>query len=225
MMIDLDTIFRYKVLNITKLLDNGFSKNGVVFEKEFPIMKKQFNVLVTVQLNGAVNYKVIETAFGDEYILVNMGSVQGSFVGEVFNACEKILTDISNKCYDTEILKAEQTKCVLVFIKSEYNIEPEFLWEKYPDYAAFRRKDNEKWFAIIMTVDRNKLGLSGNGNIEIIDMKAEPDSVEKLLKQENYYPAYHMNKRHWFTVCLDGSISDEIILSLLSSSYKCSAKR
>ena len=225
MTIDLDTIFRYKVLNLTKLLDNGFSQNSVVFEKEIPIMKKQFNVLVTVQPDGAVSYKVIETAFGDEYILVNVEGVQGSFVGEVRSACEKVLTDISKKCYDIEILKAEQTKRVLAFIKSEYDIEPEFLWEKYPNYAAFRRKDNEKWFAIIMTVDRSKLELSGHGNIEIIDMKAEPDFVERLLKRESYYPAYHMNKKHWFTACLDGSISDEILLSLLSSSYKCSAKR
>jgi len=34
MTIDLDSIFRYKALNLTKLLDNGFSSNGVVFEKE-----------------------------------------------------------------------------------------------------------------------------------------------------------------------------------------------
>jgi len=181
--------------------------------------------LVTVLPDGAVSYKVIDTTFGDEYILVNMEGVQGGFVGEVLSACEKVLTDISKKCYDTEILKAEQTKRALAFIKSEYDIEPEFLWKKYPDYTAFRRKDNEKWFAIIMTVDRSKIGLSGHGKIEIIDMKAEPDFVEKLLKQENYYPAYHMNKKHWFTVCLDGSISDEVLFSLLSSSYKCSAKR
>lgn len=104
----------------------------------------------------------------DEYILVSMDGVQGSFVGEVCNACEKVLTAVSKKCYDTETLKAEQTKRVLALIKSEYDIKPEFLWENYPDCAAFRRKDNEKWFALIMTVDKSKLGLSGQGITGIV---------------------------------------------------------
>lgn len=104
----------------------------------------------------------------DEYILVSMDGVQGSFVGEVCNACEKVLTDVSKKCYDTETLKAKQTKRVLALIKSEYDIKPEFLWENYPDCAAFRRKDNEKWFALIMTVDKSKLGLSGQGITGIV---------------------------------------------------------
>ncbi len=224
-MIDLDTIFKFKVLNLSRLLNYGFSQKGAIFEKEIPIMKKQFNVLVSVQSDGALSYKIIEIAFGEEYLLANVDQAQGSFVSEVRSACEKVMIDISLKCYDTEILKAEQTKRVLAFIKSEYDVEPEYLWEKYPNFAVFRRKDNEKWFAIIMTVDKNKLGLLGHGNIEIIDMKAEPDSVGELLKKESFYPAYHMNKKHWFTVRLDGSISDNILFSLLSSSFKCSEKR
>lgn len=109
-------------------------------------------------------------------------------------------------------------------IFQDYGTKPEFLWEKYPDYAAFRRKDNEKWFAIIMTIDKNKLGLDGHGNIEIIDLKAEPDKAQELLQAKDYYPAYHMNKKHWYTICLDGSVSDESLFSFLSESYQCAGK-
>ena len=45
-----------------------------------------------------------------------------------------------------------------------------------------------------MTVDRSRLGLPGQGNAEIIDMKADPDTVEELLKRKDYYPAYHMDE-------------------------------
>ena len=64
--------------------------------------------------------------------------------------CGKALTDVAAKCFDTEILKAEQTNRALRFISDTFDVKPEFLWKKYPGYAAFRRQDNEKWFAIIM---------------------------------------------------------------------------
>ena len=56
-------------------------------------------------------------------------------------------------------------------IFQDYGTKPEFLWEKYPDYAAFRRKDNEKWFAIIMDVPKNKLGLQENDILDVVNFK------------------------------------------------------
>lgn len=41
--------------------------------------------------------------------------------------------------------------------------ELEFLWPKSPDNAIFRRPDNKKWYAVLLTVQKEKLGhhLSG----------------------------------------------------------------
>ncbi len=44
-------------------------------------------------------------------------------------------------------------------MKKKYKAEPEFLWKRFPDYAVFRHQDNRKWFAIIMDVPAEKLGL------------------------------------------------------------------
>lgn len=224
MMIDIEGIFRYKIPNRKKLTDYGFVEKQGVFRKEVPVMRKQFTVVVSIEANGAITYVVIDNAFGEEYALAKIDDAHGGFIGEVQNACEKVLVDIAKNCFDTERLKAEQTKRVIARIFQDYGAKPEFLWEKYPDYAAFRRKDNEKWFAIIMTIDKNKLGLDGHGNIEIIDLKAEPDKVQELLQAKDYYPAYHMNKKHWYTICLDGSVSDESLFSFLSESYQCAGK-
>ena len=38
---------------------------------------------------------------------------------------------------------------------------PEFLWIPFPNYAVLRRPDNKKWYAIVMDVPKNKLGLKG----------------------------------------------------------------
>lgn len=223
MTIDTDSIFRYKIPDAQKLYDYGFSKCGKMMQKEVPIMKGQFRMLISIQPDNKVEYTVIDNEFGEEYILVNVESARGSFVGEVRIACETVLYDIAQKCFNTEVLKAEQTKRVFAVISSEYGIQPEFLWDRYPDYAVFRRPDNGKWFAIIMAVDQSRLGLPKHGNIEILNLKADPNLVTSLLKQNGFYPAYHMNKKHWFTLCLDGSIPDETVFSLLTSSYKCTA--
>lgn len=221
MIIDLDAIFRYKVLNKEKLLAYGFTEDGDDLCRKVPIMKKQFWMEIAVMPGGKVSYRVIDRESGEEYVLVHAENAQGGFVNDVRMACEKVLCDVAQKCFDTETLKAEQTRRIISLIESGYGAKPEYLWEKSPDSAAIRRNDNAKWFAVIMTIDRTKLGLSGHGNIEIMDLKAKPDTVERLLGQAGIYPAYHMNKKHWFTVCLDGSLSDEVLKPLIADSFLC----
>jgi predicted DNA-binding protein (MmcQ/YjbR family) len=53
-----------------------------------------------------------------------------------------------------------------------------------------------------------------------INLKCDPGLAEIL---RNTYPAvqpgYHMNKRHWNTVTVDGSIPDEEIYEMIDNSY------
>lgn len=53
-----------------------------------------------------------------------------------------------------------------------------------------------------------------------LSLKCEPDEAEAL---RNTHPAvkpgYHLNKRHWNTVTLDGTVDDETVLEWLDGSY------
>ena len=54
-----------------------------------------------------------------------------------------------------------------------------------------------------------------------IGLKCDPDFAEML--RENYeavQPGYHLNKRHWNTVTIDGSIPDDEIKEMIDESYK-----
>ena len=53
-----------------------------------------------------------------------------------------------------EIFRSEETLRTIRHIRASWGGEPEFLWEKFPDYAVFRRQDNAKWYAVILTVRR-----------------------------------------------------------------------
>ncbi len=48
---------------------------------------------------------------------------------------------------------------VVKYIKKKYKASAENLWMSYQDYAVFRHEDNRKWFAIIIDVSADKLGL------------------------------------------------------------------
>jgi predicted DNA-binding protein (MmcQ/YjbR family) len=52
------------------------------------------------------------------------------------------------------------------------------------------------------------------------DLKGLPADVEARLAEGRFLKAYHMNKAHWFTVCLDGSVPDEELFALISESWR-----
>lgn len=109
---------------------------------------------------------------------------------------------------------------VFKYAAETFGTEPEYLWSRLPDCAVLRRRDNDKWFAVIMDVKASKLGLSGQGKTDIIDIKCSPLMTGSLLGIKGIFPAYHMNKENWITVLLDGSVDEKQIMSLLDMSYE-----
>ncbi|MDG4877202.1 MmcQ/YjbR family DNA-binding protein [Mesorhizobium sp. WSM4935] len=87
-------------------------------------------------------------------------------------------------------------------------------------YAVLRHSDDQKWFGLIMNVPRDKLGLKGEGEVDVIDIKCHPAKVDDLKRTPGFKPAYHMNKEHWLTAVLDGSISRADVFALLDDSYE-----
>ncbi|MCH5321541.1 MAG: hypothetical protein J1E36_07235, partial [Eubacterium sp.] len=66
---------------------------------------------------------------------------------------------------------------IFEYAKMQFDAVPEYLWAKYPDYAVLRHKNNKKWFAVIMNVEREKLGLQGKETIDIMDVKCYPEMI------------------------------------------------
>ena len=53
-----------------------------------------------------------------------------------------------------------------------------------------------------------------------MNLKCLPEKAEVLREQfPAIIPGYHMNKRHWNTIVLDGSLPDELVFSLIDESY------
>lgn len=59
-----------------------------------------------------------------------------------------------------------------------------------------------------------------NGTLQI-SLKCEPELAEILrLQYTAVIPGYHLNKRHWNTVIMDGSIADDEVLGFIDLSYR-----
>jgi predicted DNA-binding protein (MmcQ/YjbR family) len=53
-----------------------------------------------------------------------------------------------------------------------------------------------------------------------VSLKCEPELAEQLrLSYDAIGPGYHLNKRHWNTVVLDGSLPDSMVRDMLEDSY------
>lgn len=110
-------------------------------------------------------------------------------------------------------------------ILDRYGIEPDYPWMRYPDYEVFRHDSNKKWFALIMDIPKNKLGLQGHEILDVLDLKCDSILIGSLLNETGFFPAYHMNKNSWITVALDGSVENGKIEMLLDMSYEATAPK
>lgn len=81
------------------------------------------------------------------------------------------------------------------------------------------RHKNGKWYAVLMQVEKSRLGLEGDTKVDIIDVKCDPDMVGLLTQTYGFLPGYHMNKKYWSTMLLDGTVSEAKILDFLDMSY------
>lgn len=59
-----------------------------------------------------------------------------------------------------------------------------------------------------------------DGEITIVNVKAKPDFIAFVNQTKGYAPAYHMNKKHWLTVLLDGSLPFEQVLERIDESFE-----
>lgn len=169
--------------------------------------------------------KIFDVESQCEYTLHLVSSAQGEFVGTVRMAYEEVLSEIRDNCFVDDVFKSDGAKAVMQYVSDKYDTPLEFLWGKFPDNAIYRRKDNRKWYAALLTVAKSKIGLVGSGNIEIIDLRIDPRQLEQTVDHKKYFPGYHMNKKHWYTICLDGSVEQEEIFRRIDSSYELAKKK
>lgn len=207
-----ENIFKRNTIEEDKLIKYGFKKekDKYVYEQEF----MDFKTIITVE-NNNITGSVIDKETNEEYTNFRKKDL-GEYTTKVKDEYENILKDIKEKCTKEKYFIYDQTNRITQYIKEKYNREPIFLWESAPNYGVFKKQ--EKWFGIIMNIEKNKIIGKDNKEIEITNLKLDEETKE-YIKQKGIYEAYHMSKKNWVTIILDDTLEDDYIKELIDKSY------
>ena len=110
------------------------------------------------------------------------------------------------------------------YLTDTYSATGENLFAKYPGLLVFRHNGNRKWFAVIMDIPRKNLGLTGEGEISVVNLKCDTRMIGSFREETGIFPGWHMNKAHWLSVALDGAVDDEKTKFLVNMSYELTKK-
>lgn len=220
----LDNLLKKKTINYKKLEKYGFINNNGIYTYKTKIKDNQFEIIVQVE-NNKMTSMLRDVENESEYVLVDIEDAVGKFVGEVREEYENKLNDIINKCTITENFKSKQAKEVIRYIKEKYGDELEFLWEKFDDNAIWRNKENEKWYGLLLTISKRKLGIDSDEIVEAIDLRYQKDEAKQIVDNEKFFLGYHMNKNSWITIKLDDTVDIKTIYDLIDNSYNLSISK
>ena len=74
---------------------------------------------------------------------------------------------------------------------------------------------------LVYKVMGKMFALAGIEHFESVNLKVDPEKgVELRERYTAVQPGYHMNKKHWNTVIVDGSIPLSIIKEMIDNSYR-----
>ena len=109
---------------------------------------------------------------------------------------------------------------ILEYSLNKYNTKPIYPWTLLPEYAVLRNESSLKWYALFMNVDGQRLGLTPGRIYDVIDLRCREEDISSYLGKRGFLPAYHMSKKDWITILLDGSVDLEKIIELLDISFE-----
>ena len=212
-----EEIFLKKKFDVEKLKTFGFSllNNTYVYSENF--MNGNFKAIF--EISDVLKGKVIDNSSDEEYMPLRIESFDGDYVCRVRDAYKDILKRIADTCCTDVFFAYDQANRIAKFIDKTYGVKPDFPWKD--DNGVFRHLDNNKWFSLILYVKWDALLKDGNTHmVNIMNLKSE-----EHYAIDGIFPAYHMNHKSWISVCLDDTLSDSMILDLVSNSYNLTKKK
>ena len=218
---DYSYIFRSAKIKKDSLEVAGFvTTDGVVYIMSKTVSGGTFRADITLSLTDqTLTVHLFDSATGERYALFDMPSSHGAFVATLREEVQKIIDEIKSNCFESKDLKDDY----IAWIKTQFGTEPDFPWPDTSDYCVFRCP-NEKWFALIMKIKYRQLGLTGDEEVWVVNMKADQAEIPNLIDKKSIFPAWHMNKKHWITILLTAATDFEKLCGLTQKSYELVCK-
>lgn len=198
-----------------KLKEYGFEEREGVWIYEQAI-EGSLKLVLTLS-KDAFTAKVWDEDFGDEYLPFNVEDNRNS----VRAKAEERVSDVVKNCFVNLNVRVSAVEAM----EKRYGTVHEAPWEEDPDSITFKTKISRKWYAIMMRIPADRLGLQGKNLIDVVNIKLPPEKIDSLIDGKHYFRAYHMNKVHWISIKLDKDLDKGEFLSLVDVSYALAEKK
>ena len=110
-----------------KLLAFGFSEAGDDFSLKKEITGGQFYAEIKLS-DKTLTADVFETATNEKYVLFNIVSAQGDFVGQIRSEVQDVIEEIRDKCFLSQDIKEKYVD----FLHSYFNAPGDNPWAEEP---------------------------------------------------------------------------------------------
>lgn len=208
-----EEFFKRMRLKRNALKSFGFLKKPSGWEHSAPVADGSLVCTISIDGLGKVAEKVVDSAADDEYVQHRVAAATGKFVGRVRRDVMALMTKVAKECFERDVFKTDEARRIIEFARAEWGETLEFLWDRFPDYAVLRRSDTGKWYALVARLAADKVGGNAGEEVEVVNLRRADG-----MAGERFRPAYHMNKKTWTTIVLDGSMTANELMMFVTAS-------
>ena len=211
-----------KIIDVEKYNFSKEQLNGFGFKEEAEKLAYRKEILDSsflieiVFVNSQLLIEVYDLEFDEIYSLFSVESAIGETVQNIREHVENLLSSILGLADESGKISSE----VIDYCNNKYGGNHVNPFKKHPDILAMVNEKN-KWYALLLDVEYNKLNknIDITTKVKILNLKYPTDNISDIIDNQNIFPAYHMNKKHWISVVLDKNIKLETIKELIDISY------
>lgn len=184
-------------VDIKKALAYGFVREGAGLTLRKVLPETEFYAVVTLA-GRALSVNVLERDTDEEYLPFNVADNISGYVMSVREKAEALLEEIKMQC----LIKSNVKLQLMDYCSQRFGTVPDAPWPETPENFTFKTARRNKWYALFMTIPYKSLGLAKAGKADVLNIKLPPAKILQMVDRQHFYPAYHMNKKHWLTVML-----------------------
>lgn len=213
---DFSYLLSHHKYNPALLEKAGFCKDNEVYRLRESLADPNFYAIYRIG-PALFEVKVYETSFDEEYIPFTLKSVQTPLVAGLREQVNDKIKELLATVFDQNAMRER----LLTYGEEKHGSVPDhpFDEDEHIPATVLRVKKAGKWYALFMGIPAKKMGFKDDGEIQVVNLKADPQKMDETIDNVHFFHAYHMNKKLWITIILDETTPWEKATRLLDESF------
>lgn len=216
---DRDEVLNNYYMQEDALVKYGFKRLDNLFIVEKTLKNNEFYARFEIS-NSCFNIDVFENN-GEKFLPFYIKNVVGGYTALIKEEVASLTDEILKSCFKPISIR----KKILAYVNDKYQTEADYPWTRDSMSATLKILETKKWYGLIINIPYRCLNIDKEGKVDILNVKNTPEKINTLIDHIHYFPAYHMNKKHWISILLDRTVQITQVEKLLDESYQLVTKK